>query len=72
MAKLHSRFINLYSYAILGDKVGKDGLIKMWKSIKPKHIVLKPGEVRKLSDDLIVEKTSDGRIVLYEVVDCAG
>ena len=46
-------------------------LIKIiWKSIKPKlTLTLKPGEIRKLSDELIVEKTLDGRIILYEVIE---
>ena len=42
----------------------------LWKSIKPRGALsLKPGEIKRVSDDLLVEKTVDGRIVLYEVVE---
>lgn len=42
----------------------------LWKSIKPREVLsLKPGEIRKISDNLLVEKTNDGRIVLYEVIE---
>jgi len=42
----------------------------LWRSIKPKGVLtLRPGEVRKIGDNLLVEKTSDGRIILYEVVE---
>jgi len=42
----------------------------LWKSIKPKEIIsLRPGEIRRVSDKLLVEKTSDGKIILYEVID---
>jgi len=41
----------------------------LWSSTKPNVISLKPGEVRRVDDRLIVEKTGDGRIILYEVVD---
>lgn len=41
----------------------------LWEQIKPKVITLKPGELKKLSDKLIVEKTIDGRIILYEVIE---
>ena len=30
---------------------------------------LKPGEVKKISGNLLVEKTIDGKIVLYEVIE---
>lgn len=40
----------------------------IWKFVRPKAVLtLKPGEVRKLNDELIVEKTPDGRIIIYEV-----
>jgi len=42
----------------------------IWSLIKPKIILsLKPGEIRRINDRLIVEKISDGRILLYEVID---
>jgi len=42
----------------------------IWALTKPKIILsLKPGEIRRIDDRLIVEKTSDGRILLYEVID---
>ena len=42
----------------------------LWSSIKPKvALSLKLGEIRRISDKLIVEKTSDGKIVLYEVIE---
>ena len=52
--------------------LGMDGseLKKLWKSIEPKLVLtLKPGEIRRIDDKLIVEKTPDGRIVFYEVVE---
>ena len=44
-------------------------LIKIiWKFVRPKAVLtLKPGEMKRLDDRLVVEKTLDGRIVLYEV-----
>jgi len=33
---------------------------------KIKKIKLKPGEIKEISDDLIAEKTQDGRIILYD------
>lgn len=42
----------------------------LWRSIRPKMILsLKPGEVKKISGNLLVEKTIDGKIVLYEVIE---
>jgi len=42
----------------------------LWKSIKPKGALsLRPGEIKKISDNLLAEKTTDGRIILYEVVE---
>jgi len=42
----------------------------IWASTKPSAVfTLKPGEIRRIDDRLIVEKTADGRILLYEVVD---
>jgi len=42
----------------------------LWALIMPKAVVsLKPGEIKKINDKLIVEKTSDGKIVLYEVIE---
>jgi len=42
----------------------------LWKLITPKVVLsLKPGEVRRISVDLLVEKTKDGRIILYEVLE---
>jgi len=42
----------------------------IWASTKPSAVLtLKPGEIRRISDRLIVEKTADGRILLYEVID---
>jgi len=42
----------------------------LWVLTKPKAVLsLKPGEIKKVDDKLIAEKTSDGKIVLYEVVE---
>ena len=35
-------------------------------------IKLKRGEIKRLSDRLLVEKTLDGKIILYEVIDEQG
>ena len=43
---------------------------RLLRELQPTAVVrLKPGEVRRVSENLLVEKTSDGRIVLYEVID---
>ncbi|BEP18028.1 hypothetical protein PYJP_13800 [Pyrofollis japonicus] len=40
----------------------------LWKQVRPREIAsLRPGEIRRLSRDLIVEKTGDGRIIIYEI-----
>ena len=45
------------------------GLRTMWLLIRPKATLsLKPGETRELGDGLMVEKTGDGKIILYETV----
>ena len=42
----------------------------LWKSIKPRGVLsLRPGEIKRVSGNLLAEKTSDGRIILYEVVE---
>ncbi|RLG77600.1 MAG: hypothetical protein DRO14_02095 [Thermoprotei archaeon] len=42
----------------------------LWKSIRPKIVLsLRPGEVKKISGNLLVEKTIDGKIILYEVTE---
>ena len=41
----------------------------LWPLVEPEYIQLKPGEIKKIGDKYIVEKTSDGKIVLYEIVD---
>ena len=47
----------------------KTEIIKMLKSIEPKvTLTLKPGEIKRLDDNLIVEKTVDGKIVFYEII----
>jgi len=38
--------------------------VKSWERLR-----LKPGEVAKLDEDLLIEKKANGRIVIYEVVD---
>jgi len=47
----------------------KEELLEVWKQIEPTVVELKPGELRKLDNKRIVEKTEDGKIVIYEVVD---
>ena len=37
--------------------------------IRVTNIVLEPGEARKIGDKLVVEKTRDGKIVVYELPD---
>ena len=48
-----------------------ESLIKaLWKSIEPRRAPpLQPGEIRRISSNLLVEKTLDGRIILYEVIE---
>ena len=42
----------------------------MLESIEPKvFLQLRPGEIRRISDNLLAEKTSDGRIILYEIIE---
>jgi len=41
----------------------------LWPLVEPEYVLLKPGEIKKIGDKYIVEKTSDGKIVLYEIVD---
>lgn len=42
----------------------------LWELIKPKEVLsLKPCEIKKISNNLLVEKTSDGRIILYEIIE---
>jgi len=41
----------------------------LWPLVEPEYALLKPGEIKKIGDKYIVEKTSDGKIVLYEIVD---
>ena len=40
----------------------------VWKSIKPKIVKLKDGEIKRLDENLIVEKIGD-KIVLYEIIE---
>lgn len=45
-------------------------MIKLiWRLIEPKIVRLKPGEIVRVSESLLVEKTKDGKIVLYEVTE---
>ena len=48
-----------------------ESLIKaLWRSIEPRRALsLRPGEIRRISSNLLVEKTLDGRIILYEVIE---
>jgi hypothetical protein len=40
------------------------------KVVKPSVIIqLKPGAVERIDEKLLVEKTRDGRIIIYEIVD---
>jgi len=41
----------------------------LWPLVEPEYVLLKPGEIKKIDDKYIVEKTSDGKIVLYEITD---
>jgi hypothetical protein len=41
---------------------------KLMDTLKPKAIRLKPGQLKRIDKDLIVEKTSDGKITIYEQV----
>jgi len=43
-------------------------LKRVWKQIEPVVVNLQPGELRQI-DNLIVEKTKDGKIIVYEIVD---
>jgi len=38
---------------------------RLMDTIKPKVIRLKPGEIKRLDRDLIVEKTPDEKLILY-------
>jgi len=42
-------------------------LKKIWKQIEPVVVNLQPGELRRV-DNLIVEKTENGKIIVYEIV----
>jgi len=59
------------SVVIAMPKNQKLAMLKtLWSSIKPKVILqLEPGEIRRINDKLIVEKASNERILLYEVID---
>ena len=48
-----------------------ESLIKaLWRSIGPRRALsLRPGEIRRLNSNLLVEKTLDGKIILYEVIE---
>jgi hypothetical protein len=35
-------------------------------TLKPKVIRLKPGQLKRLDKDLFVEKTPDGKLIIYE------
>ena len=37
-----------------------------------KVIRLKSGEIKKLNDNLLVEKTREGKIIIYEIIDEEG
>ena len=42
----------------------------LWRSIEPRRALsLRPGEIRRISSNLLVEKTLDGKIILYEVIE---
>lgn len=40
---------------------------KLMEHFKPKVVELKPGEVKRIDNDLIVEKTTEGEIIIYAV-----
>jgi hypothetical protein len=40
---------------------------KLMDSYKPTIIKLKPGSIKKVDENMIIEKTTDGKIILYEV-----
>lgn len=41
---------------------------RLMEIAEPVIVELKPGELKKIDDDIILEKTSDGNIVIYVVV----
>jgi len=43
-------------------------LKEVWKQVEPVAVSLRPGELRRVGN-WIVEKTEDGRIVIYEIED---
>lgn len=40
---------------------------KLMNSLKPKVVKLELGSIKRLDENTIVEKTTDGVIILYEV-----
>lgn len=52
------------------DSTYKNKIKSVWKTIKPNVVLhIEPGEVRKISHNLLVEKTYDNRIILYEIIE---
>ncbi len=51
--------------------MGKEARLQMARRLMdsptPTIIKLKPGSIKKLDENMIIEKTLDGKIILYEV-----
>jgi len=41
-------------------------LKRVWKQVEPVAVSLRPGELRRIGN-WIVEKTEDGKIIVYEI-----
>lgn len=57
-----------YLRSLFGEEIRIAFAHRLMEITEPIIIELKPGELKRIGEDIIVEKTEDGKVVIYGII----